>query len=221
MLRLRSVAHVALVRSDEPRREDEEVVEVEGLRGTERLLVGTRDVREARAEEIAEAAREVVGGDSRVLGSRDLRLDLARGRGLLGDRDLLHRAPDDRELVVRVEDDEAAREAGLVREAAEEAHAPGVERPDVRAWAIRPEERRDALLHLARRLVRERDRDDRLLRDAVRHEPREAAREDARLPRAGSREDEERPFAVRDGGGLLGVEAFEEIFRAGDQGARW
>jgi hypothetical protein len=55
----------------------------------------------------------------------------------------------------------------------------------------------------------------------VGNEPREAPRQDARLPRTGPREDEERPFAVRDGGGLFGIEAFEEIFRAGDQGARW
>jgi hypothetical protein len=52
-------------------------------------------------------------------------------------------------------------------------------------------------------------------------EPRKAARQDARFSRARSREDEKRPFAVRDGGGLFGIEAFEEIFRAGDQGARW
>jgi hypothetical protein len=26
---------------------------------------------------------------------------------------------------------------------------------------------------------------------------------------------------VRHGGGLFGIEAFEEIFRASDQGARW
>ena len=55
----------------------------------------------------------------------------------------------------------------------------------------------------------------------MRDDPREAAGEDARLPRPRAREDEERPLAVRHGGGLFGVEAFEKIFRAGDQGGRW
>ncbi len=126
------VAH-AVVRRDEARREDEEVVEVERLRRAQRLLVGARDVREAGAEEVAEAAREIVRLDALVLRLRDARLDLARRRRLLGQGDFLHRALHDGELVVRVEDDEALRHARLVRKAPEEAHAPGVERPDERA----------------------------------------------------------------------------------------
>ena len=214
------VAHV-VARRDEARREDEEVVEVERLRRAQRLLVRARDVREAGAQEVAEAAREVLRLDALVLGLRDARLDLPRRGRLLGQGDLLHRALQDGELVVRVEDDEALRHARLVRKAPEEAHAPRVKRPDERARPLGAEERADAVLHLARGLVRERDGDDGFLRHAVRHDPGEPARQDARLPRPRAREDEERPLAVRHGGGLFGVEAFEKIFRAGDQGGRW
>ena len=119
--------------------------------------------------------------------------------------------PEDGELVVGVEDDEPARQTGLGREAPEEADAEGVERADEGARPPGPEQVRDALLHLPRGLVREGERDERLLGGAVGHEPRHPAGEDARLPRAGAGEDEEGPRAGRDGGGLLRVEAFEEI----------
>ena len=66
------------------------------------------------------------------------------------------------------------------------------------------------LLHLARRLVRERHSQDRLRRRSLADQKGDAVREDARLPRPGAGQDEQGPIAVRYGGALLGIEGVED-----------
>ena len=65
---------------------------------------------------------------------------------------------------------------------------------------------RQPLAHFVRRLVRESDREDMLRRDAIRHEKRHARRDDARLPRARPREDEQWPLGGAHRAFLLGIE---------------
>ena len=64
----------------------------------------------------------------------------------------------------------------------------------------------DALAHLARRLVGEGDRQDAPGIGAGGHQPRDAVGDDARLARAGARDDQQRPARVQDRLALRGVE---------------
>jgi len=68
-----------------------------------------------------------------------------------------------------------------------------------------------AFAHLARRLVRERHGQDLPRLDPqVADQIGDAVREHARLPRAGARQDEQRPFAVCNGRSLLRIERVED-----------
>ena len=71
--------------------------------------------------------------------------------------------------------------------------------------------RRQADEHLLRRLVRERDGEDRQRRRLARREqPRDARRQHARLAAARAGEDQRRSMRQRDGGELLGIEVGEK-----------
>ena len=71
--------------------------------------------------------------------------------------------------------------------------------------------------HLLGRLVREGDRQDLVgLGVAVADEVGDAARDDARLARAGAGQNQQRPVDVQDGVALLGIEGVEEVHRCWD-----
>jgi len=96
--------------------------------------------------------------------------------------------------------------------APQDAHARGVERRDPHPLgALRADERADALPHLARRLVREGDRED-LARPRLPRleQARDAVREHTGLARAGSRDDEQGAAAVEHGLPLLRVQPVEQ-----------
>ena len=73
--------------------------------------------------------------------------------------------------------------------------------------SLAADERDDAVVHLARGLVGERDAQDPVGPDLVGDQVRDAAGDDARLAGAGARDDAERPVDDRDGGRLLGIES--------------
>jgi hypothetical protein len=75
-----------------------------------------------------------------------------------------------------------------------------------RIAALRREQLRRALAHLGRRLVGERDRGDRLGREAALDQVRDLRRDHARLPAAGAGEHQERPVDMTNGFALLRVE---------------
>ena len=79
------------------------------------------------------------------------------------------------------------------------------------ARVARPTQQLDALAHLRRGLVGERDRQD-LARLGLpgADQVRDPVGQDARLARAGAREDQQRAFAVRHGVALGRIEALEE-----------
>ena len=98
------------------------------------------------------------------------------------------------------------------RFAPQQARAQRVKRRDPHAAAIGAEQRLDARPHLFGGLVREGDGEHLVrLGMAVADEVGDAARDDARLARACSREDQQRPADVQDRFALLGIEGFQEL----------
>ena len=99
--------------------------------------------------------------------------------------------------------------------ASQDPGARGVERRDPHLASDGPDERGDAILHLARGLVGERDRED-LERGDVpfANEIRDSMREQSRLPRAGAGDHEYGTIGRGHGIALYGIQAFEELRRA-------
>jgi hypothetical protein len=128
------------------------------------------------------------------------------------DVDVAQHLLDRRVLIRRVVDDEIALEPDLSRLAAQQARAHRVERRDPHPPAVGGEQPRDARAHLLRGLVREGDREHFLLaREAATDEIGNAKRDDARLARARTGEDEQRPFDLLDGLALLRVQIRQKV----------
>ena len=190
--------------------EEEHVVEVDGVRGEEPPLVEVVRVGDGLVVEGRDALAVLLGADQVVLRGRDLGVDAARDEALRVALELLEDRLREPDLVGLVVDREVRAVAEPRRLAAEDAAAGGVEGQD-------PDRARDAaehvlepLAHLARRLVREGDREDLLRLDPVRvDQVRDPVREDARLAGAGAGDDEERPLGREDGLPLGGVQVGE------------
>ena len=191
-------------------REEEHVVEVDGVRGEHAALVELVRVRDGLVVEGRDALAVLLRADEVVLRGRDLGVDAARDEALRVALELLEarlREPDLVGLVVDREVRPVAEPRGL---AAEDAAARGVEGQDPDRACDAAEHVLEPLAHLPRGLVRERDREDLLRLDADRvDQVRDAVREDARLPGARARDDEHRPFRVEDGLPLRGIEVGE------------
>ena len=175
---------------------------------------------EVGADELAVAA----GVAQLVLGVRDLVLDRRRREALGVDAELVDAALDEPAAVGLVVDRVLARVAEARRLGAQHPRAGAVEGHHPHRPRRVAEQQLDALAHLLRGLVGERDREDLAgPRDAGLDEPRDAVREHPRLARPGAREHEQRPLAVRDGGALGLVQAREQVLDSlvcGDVGHR-
>ncbi len=169
---------------------------------------------------VALSVREVGGRLEFVLGLGDTAGDRRRREPLGVGADLVEAALDEPAGVGSVVDREMARVAEPWRLGAQDPRAGGVERHHPHAARRVPEQPLGALAHLARGLVRERDREDLAAAGASAvDEVGDPVRQDARLAGAGAGEHEQRPVAVQDGGALLVVEPFEQVDRtllAGD-----
>ena len=99
----------------------DEVVEVEGARGRELLLVERVDLPDALAREVRLGRDETLGAHERVLRARDAGADGVGRQDLVRDRELRHRLLDERELVRGVGDREARRQLRLAAAAAQQA----------------------------------------------------------------------------------------------------
>jgi hypothetical protein len=140
---------------------------------------------------------------------RDPRANAAGREHLLGDAELLHRFPDERELVRRVRYRKPGRQPGEGRVPAQEPQREGVKRPHEREERAAAEDPAGALAHLVRGLVRERHRDDRARVRSGLDETRQAMGDDPGLAGARAGEDEERPLFVEDRGLLVRVQSPE------------
>ena len=191
---------------------DEQVVEVHRVHAlqlalVDRVGVGDR-LLEVRADELAVG----LGVAQLVLRVGDLVVDGAGREALRVDAELVEAALDQPPRVGLVVDRELARVAQPVRLGAQHPRAGGVERHHPHRARAAAEQQLDALAHLLRGLVRERDRED-LVR--ARHpralEERDPVRQHARLAGARAGEDQQRPLAVRDRLALRRVEARQQL----------
>ena len=189
----------------------EQVVEVHRVGALELALVLLVDVGDGLLEVGADQLAQVLDRAQLVLGVGDLGLDGARREALEVDVLVLEALLDQAALVGGVVDRELAREAELVGVGAQHPRAGGVEGHHPHRARDAADEQLDALAHLGRGLVGEGDREDLArLGLAGADQVRDPVREHARLARAGAREDQQRPFAVRDGVALGRVQALEE-----------
>ena len=196
---------------EEPHRAADQVVEIEGARRGELLLVESVDLGDPLAGEVGLLGGESLDRDERILRRGDPGPN-GVGREHVGrDPQLFHGLLDQTELIGGVRDREPRRQLRLAVSPAQEAQTPGVERPDEGAERRVSGERQRPLPHLPRRLVRERHGRDRARVGAGADEPGQAVRDDAGLPRARAGEHEERTLLVEDRFALFGIEPGQEI----------
>ena len=196
--------------------EHQHVVEVDGVRSEQTPLVELVDVGHRLVVEARDARRVLVGADQLVLRVRDLRVDAARHEALRVALELLEARLDEPHLVGLVVDREVRAVAEPLGLAAQHPAARGVERHDPDRARDRAERPLDARLHLAGGLVREGDREDLVrLHAAGGQQVRDAVGEDARLPRAGAGDHEQRPLGGQHGLPLGGVQVGEIGLRLG------
>ena len=163
----------------------QQVVEVDRVRGVQAPLVQLVRLGDGLVVERGDAARVLGRADQLVLRVRDLRVDAARDEALRVALELLQALLDEPDLVGLVVDREVRAVAEPRRLAAEDPAAGGVEGEDPDRAGDAAEQPLEPLAHLARGLVRERDREDLVrLHAAGRDQVRDAVREDARLARS-------------------------------------
>ncbi len=150
-----------------------------------------------------------------VLRVGDLVVDRARRVALRVDAELVQAALDEAARVGLVVDRELARVAELVALGAQHPRAGGVEGHDPHRARAPADKLLDAVAHLERGLVRERDREDLVRARLTRAlEKRDPVRQHARLARSRAREDQQRSLTVHDRLLLRRVEPGEELLDA-------
>ena len=175
-------------------------------------LVALVDLGDRLVVERRDAAHVLVRPDQLVLRVRDLAVDPARREPLRVDAEVFEAGPDDPHLVGLVVDREARRVAEPLRLAAQHPATGSMEGEDPGRARLPAEHPLEPLAHLSRRLVREGDREDLVRLRAVRADQvRHSVREDTRLSRAGTGDDEQRAVDVQDGLALGRIQAGEEI----------
>ena len=192
-------------------RAHQQVVEVHRVRGVQAALVELEDVGHDLVEEVADVLAEHRGRDEAVLLRRDARVDAARREALRVAAQLLEARLDDPHLVGLVVDREVRAVAEPVGLAPQDAPAGGVERHHPHAARL-ADEVLDALAHLGRGAVRERDREDLVRpRAALAEQVADARGEHARLAGAGARDHEGGAVGQRHRLPLGGVQPGEEL----------
>ena len=191
-------------------REHEQVVEVDGVRGVQAPLVELVRLGDRLIPERRDARRVLLGRDELVLRARDLCVDASWREPLGVLAELLEARLHEADLILVVVDRERRAIAEPLRFAAEHPAAGCVEREDPDGACRLSEHPLEALAHLPRRLVRERDREDLVrLHTACPDEMRDPVRQNARLAGARAGDDEQRPLGCEDSLTLRLVEVGE------------
>ena len=202
-----AVAHL-LEELEQVDRAEQQVVEVHRVRAVELALVALVDVGDRLLEERADELAVVVGGAKLVLRVGDLGLHRARREALDVDVEVVEHLLDQPARVGRVVDRELARVAEPVRVGAQHARAGGVERHHPHRARGPADQQLDAVAHLLRGLVRERDGEDLVRTRLTRaQQVRDPVGEHAGLAGARSGQDQQRPGARRDGVALRRIRA--------------
>ena len=192
-------------------RAEQQVVEVHRVHAVDLALVVLVDVGHRLLEEGADHLAVVVGRPQLVLGVRDLGLHRARREALDVDVQVVEALLDQAPRVGRVVDRELARVAEPVGVGAQHARAGRVEGHHPHGAGGAADEQLDALAHLLRGLVGERDRQDLVrARLARAQQVGDPVGQHAGLARAGAGQDQQRPLAVRDRVALRLVEALQQ-----------
>ena len=192
-------------------RAEQEVVEVHRVHAVDLALVVLVDVGDRLLEERADELAVVLGRAELVLGVGDLRLHRARREALDVDVEVVEALLDQPARVGRVVDRELARVAEAVGVGAQHPRAGRVERHHPHRAGRAADQQLDPLAHLLGGLVGEGDREDLVgPRLAGPQQVGDPVREHAGLARAGAREDQQRPLAVRHRVALGLVQALEE-----------
>jgi hypothetical protein len=199
----------------------EQVVEVDGVILGQLPLVGGVDP--GRGLVVVVRRLLAGGGDvgELVLALADPGQHAGRPEALLVEVEVLQHGLDERHLIGPVVDREASRQTDGFAVAPQDPRADGVKGADGRlARSLLADQPGDALAHLVRRLVRERDRHDLPGLVARRDEIRHPVGENPGLPAAGAGEDEQRPGQVADRLPLRRIEAVENLLRRQTR-SRW
>ena len=196
--------------------DQQEVVEVHGAGLAQASLVFGVDVGDLAFGRCLGPIAVRLDADHLVLGRRDRRVHRPRWETFRVEVEVAQDVAGEPDRVGLVVDRERRRVPQHLRVAAQDAHTCGVERGHPHLLRHRPDERADAGLHLLRGLVGEGDRQDLerrhvLLFDQV----GDAVGEHARLARAGTGDDQKRPFGVDDGIELGGIQAFRQSLLRG------
>ena len=193
------------------------VVEVHGVGGVQPALVEGVHRGDGLLEEVPDLVAVGLGGEEPVLGPRDGGVHRARREPLGVELELLDAGLHQPHLVGLVVDREARPVADPLRIAAQQPAAGRMERHHPHPGGGAPADQSlDALLHLVRGPVGERDRQDLAGRgDARLDQVRDAVGEHARLARSGAGDDEQRPIGVLDRFTLLRVERVQQCVGGG------
>ena len=193
----------------------QQVVEVEGVRGLQSLLQSRVHARGHLPHRVIRLLLELERHHQLVFRRGDAVHERVYRKALRIDVQLGHDLLVQALLIVSVVDGEVAREAQALGIGAQDAHAHAVERRHPHAAGARPHEAAEALAHLGCGLVRERDGEDLPRGHAVvLDEVRDAVREHARLARAGARQHEQRPVYRGDRLALRPVQGFDVDWHA-------
>ena len=180
--------HVGMVLQQQVRIH-EQIVEVEGVRGTQTLLQARVDASGHLPHRVNRLLLEIARHDELVFRLGDAPHEGVYGKALRVDVELGHDFLVQALLVVGVVDGEALREAETLGVGAQHAHAHAVEGGDPHAAAPRPDDALKALAHLGSSFVGEGDREDFPRRHVqVLHKMGNTVSEDARLARACARQ---------------------------------
>ena len=198
--------------AEKPQTFEQQVAEVGGVEGLQpRLIGGIEDLPFAIGEGSGLAGRNAGGFEPAVLPAVDEMAQAACRPALVVDvcglEDLLQQA----DLIVGIQDRESGLQPHEFGMSAQDLGRDGVECPEPgHTLARRPDERSDALLHLPRRLVGERDRKD-LVRPCptCRHHVGDAGRQHAGLAGAGTSENQDGAVDGFDGASLFRVQSDE------------
>ena len=197
------------VLAEQAHRVHQQVVEVHraGL-GQAGLVLGV-DLRLLALERVGGPGERLLRRDQLVLPQADLALRTPRREPLGVQPQVADHVAGQPLRIALVVDAEAARVAQRVAVDPQDAHARGVERADPHRLHPRPHQRGHAVLHLVRRLVGERDGEDRRRRHPVVHQVGDPVGEDTGLAGTGAGHHQQRPATVDHGVQLVRVERGE------------
>ena len=202
----------ALAAGDQVERLEQQIVEIERAGLGERAAIEIVDLADLRVTDVPAGALHALGRFHAVFRLADAAERRPGLDHLVVDIQRLQRLLDDRQLIGRIVDDEIAGQADRRRLAPQQPRAQRVKGREPDLPAVLAQGLLDALPHLFRGLVGERDREH-FIRpgDAAADQMRDARGDHARLAGAGAGQDQQGPIGMLRGPALFRIQRVEEI----------